>query len=205
MTDEQRARVLIAEDEAIIRLDLKEMLEDEGYDVVAECANGDDAVRLAHELSPDLAILDIKMPGTDGLSAAREIVSNRLCAVLILTAFSQRELVQTARDAGAFAYIVKPFQKSDLIPAIELALGRFREVRDLETEIEDLSERLESRKTIERAKGKLMDERHLSEADAFRAIQRAAMQSRTTMKEIARRIVEGDVGTADVDAEIRGG
>jgi len=192
MTEHARPRVVIAEDEAIIRLDLKEMLEEEGYDVVGEADNGDDAVRLARELLPDLSILDIKMPGTDGLSAAREIVHERLSAVLILTAFSQRELIKTARDAGAFAYVVKPFQKSDLIPAIEVALGRFAEVQQLETEVRDLNERLEARKAIDRAKGKLMDEQHLSESDAFRAIQRAAMRSRLTMREVADRICSGE-------------
>ncbi|MBX7161236.1 MAG: response regulator [Acidimicrobiia bacterium] len=191
------ARVIIAEDEAIIRLDLKEMLEEEGYDVVGEADNGDDAVRLARELLPDISILDIKMPGTDGLSAAREIVAERLSAVLILTAFSQRELIKTARDAGAFAYVVKPFQKSDLIPAIELALGRFVEVQQLETEVRDLNERLEARKIVDRAKGKLMDEEGMSEADAFRTIQQAAMRARMTMRDVSSRLLED--GTLGVD------
>lgn len=183
-------RVVIAEDEAIIRLDLKEMLEEEGYEVVGEADNGDDAVRLARELLPDLSILDIKMPGTDGLSAAREIVAERLSAVLILTAFSQRELIKSARDAGAYAYVVKPFQKSDLIPAIELALGRFGEVQQLESEVRDLNERLEARKVVDRAKGKLMDEQGLSEAEAFRAIQQAAMRARMTMRDVSTRLLE---------------
>lgn len=188
--DDVAPRVVIAEDEAIIRLDLKEMLEEEGYQVVGEADDGDEAVRLARQLLPDLCILDIKMPGTDGLTAAREIVAERLSAVLILTAFSQRELVKTARDAGAFAYVVKPFQKSDLIPAIEVALGRFVEVQQLETEVRDLSERLEARKIVERAKGKLMDEQDLSEADAFRAIQRAAMRARMSMRDVSNRLLE---------------
>lgn len=186
----RRARVLIAEDEAIIRLDLREMLEEEGYEVVGEAERGDEAVRLVRELLPDLAILDIKMPGTDGLTAAREIMAERLAAVLILTAFSQRELIESARDAGALAYIVKPFQKSDLVPAMELAMGRFSELTSLEGEIHDLSERLEARKAIDRAKGKLMDEHGLSEAEAFRALQRAAMQSRLTMRQIAELTLE---------------
>lgn len=182
-------RVLIAEDEAIIRLDLREMLEEEGYDVAAEVDNGDDAVRLANELRPDLTILDIKMPGTDGLTAAREIVSHRWSAVLILTAFSQRELVKTAREAGAYAYVVKPFQKADLVPAIEVALGRFAEVQSLESEIKDLNERLESRKVIERAKGRLMDVEGVSETEAFRRIQQEAMRSRLSMRKVAERII----------------
>ncbi len=191
------ARVLIAEDEAIIRLDLKELLQGEGYDVVAETANGEEAIRLAYELQPDICILDIKMPGTDGLSAAREIVSSHTSAVLILTAFSQRELVKSARDAGAFAYIVKPFQKSDLIPAIEVALGRFKEVQTLESEVDDLTERLESRKFIDRAKGKMMDERGISEADAFRIVQRAAMRRRVTMRTIAEKLLNGEITLDD--------
>ncbi|MCC7077515.1 MAG: response regulator [Acidimicrobiia bacterium] len=185
----QDTRVLIAEDEAIIRLDLREMLEEEGYLVVAEADNGDDAVRLADELRPDLTILDIKMPGTDGLTAAREIVSHRWSAVLILTAFSQRELVKTAREAGAYAYVVKPFQKGDLVPAIEVALGRFTEVQSLESEIQDLNERLESRKVIDRAKGKIMDTEGVSETEAFSRIQREAMRSRLTMRKVAERII----------------
>lgn len=188
-------RVVIAEDEAIIRLDLREMLEEEGYEVVGEADNGDDAVRLARELLPDVSILDIKMPGTDGLSAAREIVAERLSAVLILTAFSQRELIKTARDAGAFAYVVKPFQKSDLIPAIEVALGRFGEVQQLESEVRDLNERLEARKVVDRAKGKLMDEQGLSEAEAFRAIQQAAMRARMTMRDVSSKLLAD--GTLD--------
>lgn len=188
-------RVVIAEDEAIIRLDLREMLEEEGYEVVGEADNGDDAVRLARELLPDVSILDIKMPGTDGLSAAREIVAERLSAVLILTAFSQRELIKTARDAGAFAYVVKPFQKSDLIPAIEVALGRFGEVQQLESEVRDLNERLEARKVVDRAKGKLMDEQGLSEAEAFRTIQQAAMRARMTMRDVSSKLLAD--GTLD--------
>jgi two-component system, response regulator PdtaR len=151
-------RVVLAEDEAIIRLDLKEILEEEDYEVVGETGRGDDAIKLVRELNPDLAILDIKMPGMDGLTAARTIAGERLAAVLILTAFSQGDLVDQARDAGALAYLVKPFQKSDIIPAIEMALGRFEQIVSLENENADLAERLEARKIIDRAKGRLMDE-----------------------------------------------
>jgi response regulator NasT len=183
-------RVVIAEDETIIRLDLKELLEEEGYDVVGETGRGDEAVELVRRLEPDLAILDIKMPGLDGLSAATRITSERLAAVLILTAFSQRDLVEQARDAGALAYLVKPFQKSDLIPAIELALGRHRELLDLEKGVGDLTERLEERKLVDRAKGRLMDQHKLSEQDAWRFLQQAAMANRVKVGEIARRVLD---------------
>ncbi|MGC8627188.1 MAG: ANTAR domain-containing response regulator [Acidimicrobiales bacterium] len=183
------ARVVIAEDEALIRLDLRETLEEEGYEVVAETGRGDEVVDLVQEHRPDLAILDIKMPGGDGLSAAAEITARRLAAVLILTAFSQRELVDKAREAGALAYLVKPFQRQDLVPALELALGRFEEMKALEDEVKDLEERLAARRDIERAKGVLMDELDMKEADAFRWIQRRAMDERTTMKDVARRVV----------------
>src|ERR1700729_2637558 len=168
-------RVVIAEDEAIVRLDLKEILEEEGYEVVGETGRGDEAVELVREHRPDLAILDIKMPGTDGLTAAREISADRLCAVLILTAFSQRDLIEQARNAGALAYLVKPFQKSELIPAIDIALGRFGEMKALEEQVRSLEERLEGRKVVERAKGILMDECDLPEHAAFSWIQRTAM------------------------------
>jgi AmiR/NasT family two-component response regulator len=183
-------RVVIAEDEAIIRLDLKETLEEEGYDVVGETGRGDEAVRLVAELGPDVAILDIKMPGMDGLAAAREIAKDRGAAVLILTAFSQRDLIEEARDAGALAYLVKPFQRSELIPAVEVALGRFQEVKALESEVKDLADQLETRRLVDRAKGNLMDKHGLSEADAFSFIQKTAMSERTTMKEISRRVIE---------------
>jgi len=150
-------RVVIAEDEAIIRLDLKESLEEEGYEVVGEAGRGDQAIALVRELRPDLVILDIKMPGVDGLTAARTIAAERICAVLMLTAFSQREIIEEARDAGALAYLVKPFQKNDLIPAIEVAIGRFRELQTLDGEVDALGEQLESRKLVDRAKGVLMD------------------------------------------------
>lgn len=186
-------RVVIAEDEAIIRMDLRETLEEEGYDVVAETGRGDQAVELARALHPDLAILDIKMPGMDGLDAARIINREKICGVLMLTAFSQREVVETARDAGALAFLVKPFQKSDLVPAIEVAMGRFRELRTLTGEIDALGEQLEARKVIDRAKGVLIDEVGMTEGDAFSFIQRTAMSERTRMRDIADRVLEGSL------------
>jgi AmiR/NasT family two-component response regulator len=186
-------RVVIAEDEAIIRLDLKETLEEEGYEVVGETGRGDEAVALVKEHNPDLAILDIKMPGLDGLEAAREIAGERRAAVLILTAFSQRDLIQQARDAGALAYLVKPFQKSELIPAIEVALGRFAEAQALEREVQSLEEQLQTRKVVDRAKGMLMDRHHLNENDAFSFIQKTAMRQRQTMKAVAEQIISGDL------------
>jgi response regulator NasT len=184
-------RVVIAEDEAIIRLDLKESLEEEGYEVVGEAGRGDQAIELVRELRPDLVILDIKMPGMDGLTAAKTIAAERLCAVLMLTAFSQREIIEEARDAGALAYLVKPFQKNDLIPAIEVAIGRFRELQNLDGEVNALEDQLELRKLIDRAKGILMDECQYREADAYTFIQRTAMSERTNMRIIAERIVAG--------------
>lgn len=184
-------RVVIAEDEAIIRLDLKESLEEEGYEVVGEAGRGDQAVELVRELRPDLVILDIKMPGVDGLTAAKTIADERLCAVLMLTAFSQREIIEEARDAGALAYLVKPFQKNDLIPAIEVAIGRFRELQNLDGEVDALGEQLESRKLIDRAKGILMDECKYLEQEAFTFIQRSAMSDRTNMRAISERIIAG--------------
>jgi response regulator NasT len=183
-------RVVIAEDEAIIRLDLKEILQDEGYEVVGETGRGDEAIELVRTLQPDLVILDIKMPGTDGLSAAREITSERLAAVVILTAFSQKDLVEQAREAGVLAYVVKPFQKSDLLPQIEIAVGAFHRLQSLAHDVESLEERLETRLVVERAKGILMDELRLRENDAFGWIQKTAMRERLTMKEIARRVIE---------------
>jgi response regulator NasT len=185
------ARVVLAEDEAIIRLDLKETLEDEGYEVVGETGRGDEAVALVKELDPDLAILDIKMPGLDGLTAAREITSERRAAVLILTAFSQRHLVERARDAGALAYLVKPFQRSELIPAVEVALGRFKEVKALEAEVRGLEEQLETRRLVDRAKGMLMDEHGMAESVAFSFIQRNAMRQRVTMRVVASQVIDG--------------
>jgi response regulator NasT len=185
------ARVVLAEDEAIIRLDLKETLEDEGYEVVGETGRGDEAVQLVKDLGPDLAILDIKMPGLDGLTAAREITSERRAAVLILTAFSQRHLVERARDAGALAYLVKPFQRSELIPAVEVALGRFKEVKALEAEVRGLEEQLETRRLVDRAKGIILDEHGLAEAAAFSFIQRNAMRQRVTMRVVAAQVIDG--------------
>ena len=184
-------RVVIAEDEAIIRLDLKETLEEEGYEVVGETGRGDEAVALVRELQPEIVILDIKMPGIDGLTAARQITADQLCAVLVLTAFSQRDLVEQARDSGALAYLVKPFQRSDLVPAIELAVGRFRELRALTEQTKSLEEQLETRKVVDRAKGILMDTNGLTEADAFAFIQKSAMGDRTTMRAVADAILAG--------------
>jgi AmiR/NasT family two-component response regulator len=183
-------RVVIAEDEAIIRLDLKEILEEEGYEVVGETGRGDEAVELVRKHHPDLVILDIKMPGMDGLTAAKEITSERMAAVLILTAFSQRDLIDQAREAGALAYLVKPFQKSELLPAIEIALGRHLEMKALAQQVETLEESLETRKLVERGKGILMEELSMKEHDAFNWIQKTAMRERLPMKEIARRIIE---------------
>ena len=190
---ERPVRIVIAEDEAIIRLDLRETLEDEGYEVVADCGRGDVAIELVRELRPDVVILDIKMPGLDGLSAAREIAGERRAAVLILTAFSQRDLIERARDAGALAYLVKPFQKADLFPAIEVALGRFQELKALHDQATSLEEQLETRKTVDRAKGQLMDQAGLTEAAAFSFIQKTAMADRQTMKAVAERVLAGDL------------
>jgi response regulator NasT len=190
-------RVVIAEDEAIIRMDLRETLEEEGYQVVGETGRGDRAIELVRELRPDLAVLDIKMPGVDGLEAARVISDERLCGVLMLTAFSQREVVEQARDAGALAFLVKPFQKSDLVPAIEVAMGRFRELRALSGEVDTLGEQLESRKVIDRAKGVLMDELGMSEQDSFSFIQRTAMSRRTRMRDVADRVLDGSLRPGD--------
>lgn len=181
--------MVIAEDEALIRLDLKEMLEEEGYAVVAEAGDGESAVKLAMEQRPDLVILDVKMPILDGISAAEQIVSQRIAPCLILTAFSQRDLVERARDAGAMAYLVKPFTKSDLVPAIEMAVSRHQEIAALEREVGTLSERLETRKLVERAKGLLMERRGWSEPQAFRWIQKASMDRRLSMRQVAQIVV----------------
>lgn len=187
-----RPRVLIAEDEALIRLDLREMLQEEGYDVIGEAADGEQAVALAIDLNPDLVICDVKMPKMDGIAAAAQIADKRIAPVVILTAFSQRDLIERARDAGAMAYLVKPFQKRDLLPAIEMATSRFSEIRALEGEVTDLRERLEARKLIERAKGLLMSKHAMSEPEAFRWIQRAAMDNRTSMRSVAELVLSGD-------------
>ncbi|MFC4059958.1 ANTAR domain-containing response regulator [Planomonospora corallina] len=187
-------RVVIAEDEALIRLDLKEMLEEDGYAVVGEAGDGETAVKLAADLKPDLVILDVKMPVLDGISAAEQIVSQRIAPCLILTAFSQRDLVERARDAGAMAYLVKPFTKSDLVPAIEMAVSRHEEIAALEREVGTLSERLETRKLVERAKGLLMAEHGWTEPQAFRWIQKASMDRRLSMRQVAQIVVDGASG-----------
>ncbi|MEV6973549.1 response regulator [Kitasatospora sp. NPDC093806] len=186
----QITRIVIAEDEALIRLDLKEMLEEEGYTVVGEAGDGATAVQLVQELKPDLAILDVKMPVLDGLSAAEQIHEQHLAPVLMLTAFSQRELVDRARDAGAMAYIVKPFSKSDLVPAIEMAVSRYTEMRTLEEEIADLTQRLETRKLVDRAKSVLQTKFGLNEPAAFRWIQKTSMDRRMTMAAVAEAVIE---------------
>jgi response regulator NasT len=180
-------RILVAEDEALIRMDLVEMLQEAGYEVVAQATNGEEAIALATEHNPDLAILDVKMPVLDGISAAEKIIS--IAPVLMLTAFSQRELVERARDAGVMAYVVKPFTIGDLIPAIEIAISRHSQMRSLADEVSDLHERLETRKIIDRAKGILMKALNLSEPEAFSWIQRAAMDRRLTMKEVAQAVI----------------
>jgi len=184
-------RVLVVEDEALIRMDLTEMLREEGYVVAGEAGDGEQAVKLARELSPDLVIMDVKMPKVDGITAAGEIVGERIAPVVMLTAFSQRELIEQARDAGAMAYLVKPFARHELVPAIELAVSRFAEKKALEDEVATLTERLETRKLVDRAKGLLMSRQSMSEPDAFRWIQRTAMDRRTTMKAVAEAVVDG--------------
>jgi len=183
-------RVVIAEDEAIIRLDLREILEEEGYEIVGETGRGDEAVELVRQHAPDVVILDIRMPGTDGLQAAKEIAGERLAAVLMLTAFSQRDLIEQARDAGALAYLVKPFDRNDLVPQIEVALGRHREIVALSKEVKGLEQQIETRRTVDRAKGILMDESGFKEHEAFTWIQRTAMRDRRTMKEISLQVID---------------
>lgn len=184
-------RVLIAEDEALIRLDLAEMLVEEGFEVVGQAVDGEQAVALATDLKPDLVILDVKMPRKDGIDAAGEIVADQIAPVVILTAFSQRDLIERARDAGAMAYLVKPFSKADLLPAIELAVARFAEMAALRAEVADISQRLEARKVIDRAKGLLMLHQKMTEPEAFRWIQRTAMDRRTSMQAVAGAVLEG--------------
>jgi response regulator NasT len=181
------ARILVAEDEALIRLDLVEMLTEAGYEVVAQATNGLEAIALAKEFKPDLAILDVKMPELDGISAAQEIIE--ISPVLMLTAFSQKELVERARDAGVMAYVVKPFSINDLTPAIEIAMSRHLQMRSLKEEVTDLHERLETRKVIDRAKGILMAAMNLTEPEAFGWIQRAAMDRRISMKAVAEAVI----------------
>ena len=194
-------RVIIAEDEALIRLDLSEMLRDEGYDVVGEAGDGQEAVDLAERLNPDLVIMDVKMPRRDGIDAAAEIAAKRIAPIVVLTAFSQRDLVEKARDAGAMAYLVKPFSITDLIPAIELAMSRFAEIASLESEVADLTERLETRKLVERAKGLLQAKHQMTEPEAFSWMQRAAMDRRTTMKRVAEVVLETLDGPASPAAK----
>jgi two-component system, response regulator PdtaR len=185
-----RRRVVIAEDEALIRLDLSEMLAEEGYDVVGQAGDGENAVALAEEHRPDLVVLDVKMPRLDGISAAERIARQRIAPVVILTAFSQRELVERARDAGAMAYLVKPFSKNDLVPAIEMAVSRFAELAELEQEVATLTERLEVRKLVDRAKGVLQESLGVSEPDAFRWIQKTAMDLRLSMRDVAEGVIQ---------------
>jgi AmiR/NasT family two-component response regulator len=184
-------RVLVAEDEALIRLDLAEMLGEAGYDVVGQASNGQQAVEMAEQLHPDLVIMDVKMPVLDGISAAERIGKARLCPVVMLTAFSQTELVERARDAGVMAYIVKPFTSADITPAIDIALSRWGELKALEQEVADLGERLETRKAVERAKGVLMKKLTITEAEAFRWIQKTAMDRRLGMREVAEAVIAG--------------
>jgi AmiR/NasT family two-component response regulator len=192
---------VIAEDEALIRMDLAEMLAEEGYDVVGEAGDGESAVRLAEEHRPDLVVLDVKMPRLDGIAAAQRIATQRIAPVVILTAFSQRDLVERARDAGAMAYLVKPFTKNDLVPAVEMAVSRFAEVQQLEAEVADLSERLETRKVVDRAKGVLQQQLELSEPDAFRWIQKTAMDLRLSMRQVAEGVVTHGPGLAARDSQ----
>jgi response regulator NasT len=191
MSDDPR-RVVIAEDEALIRMDLKEMLEESGYSVVGEAGDGETAVRLARELRPDLVVLDVKMPVLDGISAAERITEGHLAPVLMLTAFSQKDLVDRARDAGAMAYLVKPFQRADLVPAIEMAVSRYEQMAALEVEVADLTERLETRKLVDRAKALLQNSHGLSEADSFRWIQKTSMDRRLSMRQVAETVLGKD-------------
>ena len=191
--NQSSTRIVIAEDEAIIRLDLRETLEEEGYIVVADTGRGDDAIDLVRQHRPDVAIFDIKMPGLDGLDAARVVSAEKLCPVVMLTAFSQREVIEQARDAGALAYLVKPFQKTDLVPAIELAIGRFREMLTLSGERDALGEQLELRKLLDRAKGLLIDKYSMTEQSAFGFIQKNAMSTRAKMVDVANQILNGQI------------
>jgi AmiR/NasT family two-component response regulator len=198
--NQARKRVVIAEDEALIRMDLAEMLQEEGYEVVGQAGNGEDAVKLAAEHRPDLVILDVKMPVLDGISAAERIGADKIAPVLMLTAFSQRELVERARDAGAMAYLVKPFSKADLVPAIEMATSRYEELRALENEVADLAARFETRKLVDRAKGLLQVQLGMTEPEAFRWIQKTSMDRRLTMREVAQAVVDG-TGTPKAEGE----
>ena len=186
----EHPRVVVAEDEALIRLDLVELLEEHGYEIVGQASDGEEAVRLANELEPDLIVMDVKMPKTDGITAADKIAEDRICAVVMLTAFSQRDLIKRAKEAGAMAYVVKPFDASDVIPAIEIAMARFAEIRGVEDEVMDLEERLESRKIVDQAKGILQTSLDLTEPEAFRWIQKTAMDLRKSMREVAQGVID---------------
>ena len=186
----EHPRVVVAEDEALIRLDLVELLEEHGYEIVGQASDGEEAVRLANELEPDLIVMDVKMPKMDGITAADKIAEDRICAVVILTAFSQRALIKRAKEAGAMAYVVKPFDASDVIPAIEIAMARFAEIRGVEDEVMDLEERLESRKIVDQAKGILQTSHDLTEPEAFRWIQKTAMDLRKSMREVAQGVID---------------
>jgi len=186
-------RIVIAEDESIIRMDLRELLEEEGYDVVADVGRGDQAVEAVRTYRPDVAIFDIKMPTMDGLEAARELSNEKICPVVMLTAFSQREVIEQARDAGALGYIVKPFQRSDLVPAVELAIARFQEMRELTGERDDLGNQLELRKLLDRAKGRLLDECSMTESSAYAFIQQTAMSNRMRMADVAQGVLDGSI------------
>ncbi|RRD45484.1 response regulator [Buchananella hordeovulneris] len=183
-------RVVVAEDEALIRVDIVEILEAAGYEVVGEATNGEEAVSLVDELAPDLVVMDVKMPGMDGITAADRILKDNACAVVMLTAFSQKELVERARDVGAMAYVTKPFTEADLLPALEIAYARYQEIVALEDEIADMQDRFETRKRVDRARGLLMTEMNLTEAEAFRWIQKTSMDRRLTMREVADAVIE---------------
>ena len=186
----EHPRVVVAEDEALIRLDLVELLEEHGYEIVGQASDGEEAVRLANELEPDLIVMDVKMPKMDGITAADKIAEDRICAVVMLTAFSQRDLIKRAKEAGAMAYVLKPFDASDVIPAIEIAMARFAEIRGVEDEVMDLEERLESRKIVDQAKGILQTSLDLTEPEAFRWIQKTAMDLRKSMREVAQGVID---------------
>ena len=188
--EKEHPRVVVAEDEALIRLDLVELLEEHGYEIVGHASDGEEAVRLANELEPDLVVMDVKMPKMDGITAADKIAEDRICAVVMLTAFSQRDLIKRAKEAGAMAYVVKPFDASDVIPAIEIAMARFAEIRGVEDEVMDLEERLESRKIVDQAKGILQASLDLTEPEAFRWIQKTAMDLRKSMREVAQGVID---------------
>ncbi len=198
---EQKPRVLIAEDEALIRLDLVELLTDEGYEVVGQVGDGEAVVEAARELQPDLVVMDVKMPKMDGITAAEIIAEERIAPVVMLTAFSQRDLVKRAREAGAMAYVVKPFDASDVVPAIEIAMARFEEIRAVEAEVQGLEERLESRKIVDQAKGILQENLQLTEQEAFRWVQKTAMDLRKSMREVAEGVIEHQKKAQEETAE----